>query len=97
MIFASVILLGISTAKASDFSYTCHQVRTTAEEAGATTRLKSVKLSFTRGSAELSTRDYDILDMDGKLPSGGIPMTHVAYGGYFVSTMNEVFRCERPI
>lgn len=85
------------TAHAAEFEFRCAQVRTTAQEAEATTYLKRVTL-YTNGSAfSLSTKSFEIKEIDNRLLNGGTILTHVEYGGYFVNDLGEVFRCLRPI
>lgn len=84
-------------AEYGDFSYDCHQVRTTAEEESATTTLKALTLTTKGDEFILSDTSVQILDIDVRLLEGGAPMKHVTYGGYFTSEAEEVFLCERAI
>lgn len=92
-----ILLLSLSSAQATDFIYECHQVRTTAEEEVATTPLRSVNLYTGCDSFHLDTLEYGISEIDTRLYYGGAILTHVSYGGYFTSTLGEVFSCKRPI
>jgi hypothetical protein len=84
-------------AKIETFTYDCHQARTTVEEASARTALKFLVLTTQDNEIILSNKLIQILNIDKRLIDGGAPLSHVTYGGYFTSTQNEVFRCERPI
>lgn len=96
-ILATLVLFSFSPARAADFSFQCHQVRTTAEEAAATTPLKAVDLFVSCDEFRLGTAEFEISVIDERLLYGGVPMTHVSYGGYFTSTLEETFLCKRPI
>jgi hypothetical protein len=93
----ALLALSAFSAHAAEFEFDCAQVRTTAEESVATTRLKLVTL-VTNGSVfSLSTNAFGIKEIDERLLAGGAILTHVEYGGYFTNDLGEVFRCLRPI
>jgi hypothetical protein len=93
----ALVIAGAASAQAQSYTYECNQVRTTAEEAVAKKALKSTNMTTNGKVLLLDSSSIQIADADSRLLNGGAPMKHVTYGGYFKSTANEVFLCEREL